>query len=148
MTTTAPFSEPVETYFSAVTALRRWQQFDLGWVQIVPDNVPLRTGTTVAVKAHALGIWTLSAPRVVYVVNETGEIIRFGFAYGTLPAHVGSGEERFLVEWDRNDDSVWYDILAFSRPRHQMVQVCRPYARRLQKRFAKESMSRMLAVVS
>ena len=38
---------------------------------------------------------------------------RFGFAYGTLPGHGGSGEERFLIERDR-DDGVWYDILAFS----------------------------------
>ena len=22
------------------------------------------------------------------------------------------------MEWDRADDSIWYDILAFSRPRH------------------------------
>jgi alpha-ketoglutarate-dependent taurine dioxygenase len=40
---------------------------------------------------------------------------RFAFAYGTLAEHAESGEERFQVEW-REDDSVWYDILAFSRP--------------------------------
>src|SRR5262245_46391050 len=42
---------------------------------------------------------------------------RHGFASGTLPAHAESGEERFIVEWDRADGGVWYDILAFSRPR-------------------------------
>ncbi len=43
---------------------------------------------------------------------------RFGFAYGTLPDHAGSGEELFLIEWDRGEGSVWYDVLAFSRPGH------------------------------
>ena len=28
----------------------------------------------------------------------------------TLPGHVESGEERFLTEWDRSDDAVWFDI--------------------------------------
>ncbi len=51
---------------------------------------------------------------------------RFGFAYGTLPGHVESGEERFLVEWDRGDDAVWYDILAFSRPNHVLTRLGYP----------------------
>ena len=41
---------------------------------------------------------------------------RFGFAYGTLREHAESGEERFTVEWSRDDDRVWYDILAFFAP--------------------------------
>ncbi|HLA09180.1 MAG TPA: DUF1990 domain-containing protein [Pyrinomonadaceae bacterium] len=101
-----------------------------------------------AVKAHTLGIWTLNAARIVYVVNETGDVNRFGFAYGTLPDHVERGEERFLIEWNREDDSVWYDILAFSKPRHRIVRVSHPYARWLQKRFAKDSLSRILASIS
>ena len=36
---------------------------------------------------------------------------KFGFAYGTLPDHAATGEERFLIEWNQDDDSVWYDIL-------------------------------------
>ena len=55
----------------------------------------------------------MNACRVVYVVDEPG---RFGLAYGTLPGHVERGEERFLVERDSTDGSVWYDLLAFSRP--------------------------------
>lgn len=137
-----------DVFHRGVTALRHWQQFDLGWVRVVPDDAPLRPGTTVAVKAHTLGIWTLNAARVVYVVNETGDVNRFGFAYGTLPDHVECGEERFLIEWDREDDSVWYDILAFSKPRHRIVRVSHPYARWLQKRFAKDSLGRILASIS
>ena len=69
-----------------------------------------------AVIARRLGLWWLNACRIVYVVDEPGPVSRYGFAYGTLPDHAGSGEERFLVEWDRASGEVWYDILAFSRP--------------------------------
>ena len=127
------------TYARAVESLKSWRQFDLGWVKIVPPGVPVEPGATVAVKARAYGTWSLSAARVVYVIHEAR---RFGFAYGTLPDHVECGEERFLIEW-LADDTVWYDILAFSRPQHPVVKLSSPLARRLQKRFARESLMRM-----
>jgi len=127
------------TYRGAVDALRNWRHFELGWVMIVPRGVPIETGATVAVKARAFGTWSLSATRVVYTIDEDR---RFGFAYGTLPDHVERGEERFLVEW-LPDDSVWYDILAFSRPQHPLVKLSAPLARRLQKQFARDSLNRM-----
>ena len=135
-------------YQQAKDALNQWKQFDLGWVGIVPAGVELKAGATVAVKAHTFGAWSLSAARVVYVINEAGPTERFGFAYGTLPDHVETGEERFKVEWDLNDDTVWYDILAFSRPHHTLVKMAAPLARRLQKQFARESMRRMVELTS
>ena len=75
-----------------------------------------------------------SAARVVYLVEEGRPVRRFGFAYGTLPDHVETGEERFTVEWHENDDSVWYDMLAFSRPQHPLIKLSSPLARMLQKR--------------
>ena len=135
-------------FYEAKDALTAWKQFDLGWVSIVPPGVKVSTGATVAVKAHAFGTWSLSAARVVYVINEAGPTEQFGFAYGTLPDHVESGEERFKVEWDSNDDKVWYDILAFSRPHHPLVKMAAPLARKLQKQFARESMKRMVELVN
>lgn len=126
-------------YQRAVEGLKRWRQFDLGWVGIVPNSAAVEVGATVAVKARAFGTWSLNATRVVYVIDEPR---RFGFAYGTLPDHVECGEERFLVEW-LSDDSVWYDILAFSRPHHPLVKLNFPLARLLQKRFAQQSLARM-----
>ena len=134
--------EGESTYLRAVEALKSWRQFDLGWVTIVPNDVPVEKGATVAVKARAFGTWSLNAARVVYVINE---LKRFGFAYGTLPDHVERGEERFLIEW-LPDNTVWYDILAFSRPQHPLVKLGAPLARRLQKRFARESLIRMKSV--
>src|SRR5689334_2355778 len=136
-----------EVYERAVAALKQWRQFDLGWVSIVPRRVKIEKDATVAVKAWACGMWSLNACRVVYVVDEAAAaahpIIRFGFAYGTLPDHIERGEERFLIEWNRTDDSVWYDILAFSQPRHPLVRLGFPVARMMQKRFARDSLAAM-----
>jgi uncharacterized protein (UPF0548 family) len=56
----------------------------------------------------------LPAPcRVVYVVDEPD--VR-GFAYGTLPGHPESGEERFAVRRDPTTSAVFAEVSAFSRP--------------------------------
>lgn len=137
-----------EVYERAVMALKQWRQFDLGWVSIVPPGVKLEKDAIVAVKARACGTWSLNASRVVYVIDEQSPGKRSGFAYGTLPDHVESGEERFLIELRPIDDSVWYDILAFSRPRHPLVRATFPIARKLQKRFAQDSMRVMKSIVN
>ena len=131
------------TFKRAVEALKKWRQFDLGWVTVVPRDVTIEVGATVAIKARAYGTWSLSASRVVYVIDHPR---CFGFAYGTLPDHVECGEERFLIAW-MGSDAVWYDILAFSRPRHPLVRLSAPLARLLQKRFARESLLKMKAAV-
>ena len=136
-----------QDYQRAVAALRDCRQFDLGWVKLVPSGVALEVGATVAVKARAFGSWSLSAARVVYLIDEDGLISRFGFAYGTLRDHVERGEERFTVEWHKQDNSVWYDILAFSQPRHPLVRLSFPLARMLQKRFVQDSKRRMVEAV-
>lgn len=138
----------VDVFERAVEALKQWRQFDLGWVTLVPRGVKLEKDAVVAVKARACGTWSLSACRVVYTINEQGPMMRFGFAYGTLPDHVERGEERFLIEWNPIDGSVWYDILAFSQPRHPLVKLGSPVARRLQKRFARESLGVMRTIAN
>lgn len=135
-----------DVYQRAVAALRQWRQFDLGWVSIATPSVKVEQGAIVAVKAWACGMWSLNACRVVYVIDEPEA--RFGFAYGTLPDHIERGEERFLIEWNAGDDSVWYDILAFSRPRHPLVRLGFPVGRVMQKRFARDSLSRMRALAN
>jgi uncharacterized protein (UPF0548 family) len=131
-----------ETFQRAVTSLRNWQQFDLGWVKIVPSDTVIEVGATVAVQAQTFGFWSLNACRVVYVIDEKEPVQKFGFAYGTLPDHVERGEERFTVEWHA-DDSVWYDIYAFSRPQHPLARLGFPIARQLQRRFVRDSLSAM-----
>jgi uncharacterized protein (UPF0548 family) len=98
-------------------------------------------------QAHALGLWWLNACRIVYVIDEAAPVRRFGFAYGTLPAHVEEGEERFSIE-QLADGSVWYDLRAFSRPRYWPVRLAKPVARRLQRRFVRESQAAMQRAVA
>jgi len=132
---------------AARAALERWQQFHLGWVEAGPTDTPLEPGQVVAVLARSIGLWWLNACRIVAVSNEEGPIHRFGFTYGTLPGHAECGEERFLVEWDRTNDTAWYDILACSRPRHVLARLGYPWVRRVQKRFGRESAAAMRAAV-
>jgi uncharacterized protein (UPF0548 family) len=137
-----------ETVFTrAQAALESWDHFRLGWMEALPSEKGIRPGVAVAVLAHTLGVWSLNACRIIYVVDETEPIRRFGFAYGTLPDHVETGEERFLIERDQAVGDVWYDILAFSRPRHFLATVGAPYVRRVQKQFGRESAAAMVRVV-
>jgi uncharacterized protein (UPF0548 family) len=137
--------EPV--FEAARAALQRWSQFDLGWLEVWSPETPIRTGEVVVIVARTFGLWSLNACKIVYVVDESGPIRRFGLAYGTLPDHAARGEERFLVEWDQVDNSVWYDILAFSRPNHFLTRLGYPIVRRTQKRFGRESAAAMIKAV-
>ena len=135
------------TFDAARRALCEWQHYRFDWIELHrPDGNP-EPEQTVGVLARALGLWVLNACRVVYVVEEEEPVRRFAFAYGTLPEHAESGEERFQVEL-LEDDSVWYDILAFSRPNQLLARLAYPYVRRKQKQFARESMLAMKAAVT
>lgn len=136
-----------ETAFGAArAALGEWRMFPRSWTRISPAFAPIREGEVVAMQAHAFGVWWMNACRIVYVVDEAAPVRRFGFAYGTLPAHVEEGEERFTVEL-HVDGTVWYDLRAFSRPRYWPVRLAKPVARALQQRFVRESQRAMIEAV-
>jgi uncharacterized protein (UPF0548 family) len=129
-----------KVFNEARAELSRWGHFQLGWVESSSCDIPLEQGQVVGILAKVFGVWCLNACRIVSVINSAAtDLQRFGFVYGTLPGHVECGEERFLIEWDQSDDSVWYDILAFSRPQHMLARIGYPVVRRLQKKFARDS---------
>ncbi len=132
------------TFTRAVEGLRAWKMFQVGWVDLFWPTAPIAEGTTVAILVHLFGAWSLNAARIVYVVDEAGPLRRFGFAYGTLRDHVECGEERFTVEWHATNDSVWYDLRAFSRPGHPIALAAYPLSRWVQKRFARDSLRAMV----
>ncbi len=96
------------------------------------------------------GVWSLNTCRIVYVIEEeeASPLRRYGFAFGTLPAHVERGEERFTVEWHRADDSVWYEVFAFARPAHPLARAGPPFVRLVQRQFAGASLRAMAAAVN
>ncbi len=129
----------------AKTAIRQWKMFDVPGLMLIRSDTPIEPGRNVALIAHHLGFYSLSACRIVYVIDETD---RYGFAYGTLTEHVEIGEERFTVEFHPDTGEVWYDILAFSRPGHVLVKLGYLYGRYLQKQFAVGSKASMANAVS
>jgi uncharacterized protein (UPF0548 family) len=132
------------TWQRALGAIRAWRMFSMPWVNLHWQSAPIVVGTDVAVSVHHFGFYSLNACRIVYLVDEEGPVKRFGFAYGTLAEHAESGEERFTVEWNGADDTVWYDILAFSRPRQMLARLGYPLSRSLQNRFAEGSKAAMI----
>lgn len=136
-----------QCFVAAAAAVRKWKMFDVGWVSLFRTDTPIEAGRTVAVVVKHLGFWSMNACRIVYMVEESNHAERYGFAYGTLPAHAERGEERFTVEWDKQDDSVWYDVLAVSKP-GPLAMLGYPFARRLQKRFANDSKRAMVRAVA
>jgi len=72
------------------------------------------TTETAAVGTIVVGrLGPIPAPcRVVYLVDDVN---CRGFAYGTLPGHPESGEERFAVRFDPVTGEVHSEVVAFSR---------------------------------
>ena len=129
---------------AAKSGLREWAMMDLGWLKAFPAAETIQPGMDVAVVVSHLGFWSVNVSRIVYVAETQSS---YSFAYGTLAEHAESGEERFTVA-QRDDGAVWYEIVAFSRPRHPMARIGYPFARTLQRRFARDSMARMKAAAA
>lgn len=128
---------------TACDALREWKQFELGWVKAFSIEQGFARGELVAISGKGAGLWWLNACRIIEVIDDHGPLTRYGFAYGTLPAHAQIGEERFLIEWNRDDDRVHFDILAFSKPGSLLIRCGYPLVRRAQKRFGRDSAKAM-----
>ena len=127
-----------EVWQKAKRALRDWQHFPQGWTKIYPI-APLEKDVVVIVMIRLWGLWWKNSSRIVYTWDEPD---KFGFAYGTLPAHFEAGEEAFWVE--KNDaGEVSYHIRAFSKPRFWMARVGYPIARIYQRKFVVQSLKTM-----
>lgn len=134
-----------KAYRQAQGLLRQWRHFDLGWagVERCPEVKP---GASVVVTAQSLFLWTHNPLRITWAEEGrrrrrggAGAGRRFAFAHATLEGHQISGEERFAVEWDKADGSVWYEIYTLSRPATPVAALAAPLLRFYQRRFAAES---------
>jgi uncharacterized protein (UPF0548 family) len=130
----------LDQFKTAKAAVDNWKMFDVPWIEVFPKRAAVQVGSAVAVVIRHLGFWSVNISRIVYVIDEES---RYGFAYGTSLCHSEEGEERFLVAHDTTTDEVWYDLYAFSKPKHPLARIGYPVARQLQKRFARESLAAM-----
>ena len=80
-----------KVFQAAKTALRRWEQFRLGWLEASPADTPIKEGQVVAILARSLGLWWLNACRIVTVVDgrRTDSGLPMG-RYRTTPGRGGA----------------------------------------------------------
>jgi uncharacterized protein (UPF0548 family) len=135
------------TFARAKKAIRNWTMYRLEWTRLCPPNSPIIVGKVVCVVVNHGFCWSLNPCRIIYTLEEKGKIERFGFAFGTLPGHSEEGEERFVVEWNRADDSVWFELLSFARPHHILAKIGFPFVGLFQRKFAEDSGRAMLEAI-
>ena len=118
-----------ETFQRAVRGLKTWEAHHLPGVRVFPEDQEIRTGATVVV---TLGTPILALAAPCRIVGLTDGQTRWGFAYGTLRGHPEQGEEAFVVSMSP-DQTVRFEIEAFSRPGDALVRVSGPIGRGIQK---------------
>src|SRR5271155_3215192 len=116
------------TFQRAVKGLKTWKAHRLPGMAVFPDDQAIHTGTTVVVTIGT-PIVALAVPcRIVSVIDGQ---TRWGFAYGTLPGHPEQGEEAFVISVSP-DQTVRFEIEAFSRPGDPLVRLSGPVGRGIQ----------------
>jgi len=119
----------VRTFLRSVEGLKTWRAHRLPGMRVFPDTQEIVTGATVIVTLGSPLIAIAVPCRIVTVAYGP---TRWGFAYGTLPGHPEQGEEAFIVSMSP-DQSVRFEIEAFSRPGEPLVRLSGPIGRAMQK---------------
>ena len=140
--------EGPEVFGRASRALRHWCMFPVALAELYHRDTPIEAGRVVAVLFGGYGLWMLNPARILYTMDEQGDRPCCGFGYGTLPGHLARGEERFIVEWDRETDEVVFSISVMSRPHHFLSWIAYPMLRREQRRFRRLAGEAMLNAVA
>ncbi|MGW2058434.1 DUF1990 family protein [Streptomyces sp. NPDC001840] len=118
---------------TAGAAVTTWALHRRSGVRVRAGSPWAEPGTAVEVSA-GLGPLRLRAPcRVVWTAYEKD---RTGFGYGTVAGHPECGEESFVVEL-REDGSVWFTVMAFSRPARWYTRLAGPLVPVLQLGYAR-----------
>ncbi len=118
-------------FADASSALFGWQMHLRSGLRVATSSPSVEHDAVVMLGFGVLP-FRLNAPgRVVYIIDEPN---RQGFAYGTLPGHPESGEEAFVIE-RADDDTVTFDIKAFSRPASDLAKLAGPLGRLAQRRM-------------
>jgi uncharacterized protein (UPF0548 family) len=101
-----------DVFEAAGAAVTTWRMHRTSGTGLRASAARAEPGVRVEVSV-GIGPLRISAPcEVVWTVYEKD---RTGFGYGTLAGHPETGEESFVVDL-HDDGSVWFTVLAFSRP--------------------------------
>ncbi|KAL4528839.1 hypothetical protein Ndes2437A_g03375 [Nannochloris sp. 'desiccata'] len=146
-----------EAYNKAVAALLTWRHFYFDWAF---TNAPtIKRNASVVVIAQSLFLWSMNPLRITSVEknihrkvkNKSGTGVRqqqrkcyqTSFAHTTVAGHQISGEERFTVEWNKENDSVWYEVYTISKPATLVATLAQPLLRFYQRLFVVQSIQAM-----
>ena len=136
------------TFARARHAIRNWAMYQLKWTRLYPSDAPIAAGEVVCVVVNHGFCWSLNPCRIIYVLEEsTSAVERYGFAFGTLPGHSEAGEERFTVERNPADDSVWFELVSFARPHHILARTGSLFVESVKRKFAADSAAAMQTAV-
>jgi uncharacterized protein (UPF0548 family) len=137
-----------DVFTTARNAIEHWQMVPPNLAKRWMPDTPVTVGKTVAMQFPQFGMDVWCACRILYVDDvRTEDVRRFSFAYGTLPAHIASGEGRYLLEWDLQTDRVWYEIRSLAKPRFWALKLLPFMMHRNQTRYHHDSGARMQAIV-
>ncbi|MCU1431061.1 MAG: hypothetical protein JWP95_166 [Actinotalea sp.] len=117
-----------ECFRTAVEHVMTWDMHRGAGLAVEATTARAEVGSTVVT---ALGWRRVRLPAPCRVVTVLDEPARAGFAYGTLPGHPVSGEERFVVTIDEAG-AVEVHLTAFSRPATWWARLGRPVGLRVQ----------------
>ena len=121
-----------DTFDRSAAAIRAWAGHRAAGATVHPRDAAIEVGSVVAVAMRVMGLWVTAACRIQSVIDQPDA---FGFAYGTLPHHPESGEERFVVT-RRSDGAVVVEIVAVSRPASLLTRLAGPIGTLIQRRTA------------
>ncbi|XP_024540154.1 UPF0548 protein At2g17695 isoform X2 [Selaginella moellendorffii] len=99
-----------EAFIRAKNLLQDWRHFQLGWA-FVPRETPIERGQGFNVCSKEGLFWIVNPLRLRYIRDDREQArknnkIVYAFGSGTLQGHLLAGEERFSVEWNKEDDSI------------------------------------------
>lgn len=112
--------------------------------RVQASTVRAEAGTSVRV---SIGVGPLRFTAPCEVVWTAYEKERIGFAYGTRRHHPECGEECFVVDL-ADDGTVWFTVLAFSRPVGWYARLAGPLVPVAQRMYARRLGTALRGIVS
>ena len=131
-----------EVFDRARRLLECFGHYPPSFSRVVSRSDSLEEGVVFGTLATHYGFASLHPCRIIRVLRSDSPK-RFGFALGTLPGHIGAGEECFLLTLGDSDGVVRYEVQAISRPAGFLGRLGTPFFRMFQRRFERETQSTM-----